>query len=144
MAREQTDDLVQEVLMAAFKQAKKLSSGDGKPIRNVDAWLCRVTMNAVWRTWHREGEGRTGSLDSTEGPDLPAPETLPMAERLAVRQALQRLDSSCRRLLWLRDVLGEARQGVAAKIGITSNALGVRLHRCRKRLFELYEREMAG
>jgi RNA polymerase sigma factor (sigma-70 family) len=144
MAREQTDDLVQDVLMAAFKQARKLASGESEPIRNVDAWLCRVTMNAVWRTWHREGEGQTGSLDASEGPDLPAPESLPMAERLAVRQALKRLDAACRRLLWLRDVLGEARKGVAESLGITSNALGVRLHRCRKRLFELYEREMAG
>jgi RNA polymerase sigma factor (sigma-70 family) len=142
MAREQTDDLVQEVLMACFKQARKLASG-GPPIHNVDAWLCRVTMNAVWRTWHREGEGLTSSLDETVEPNLPAPEPLDLDQRLAVRQALERLDAACRHLLWQRDVLGEARQGVAAELGITANALGVRIHRCRKRLFELYEQQLA-
>ncbi|MEE8525951.1 MAG: sigma-70 family RNA polymerase sigma factor [Thermoanaerobaculia bacterium] len=143
MAREQTDDLVQEVLMACFKQAQKLAAGDSPPILNVDAWLCRVTMNAVWRTWHREGEGLTGSLDEVMEPNLPASEALDLAERLAVRQALKRLDAACRRLLWQRDVLGEARQGVAEALGITSNALGVRIHRCRKRLHELYEKQLA-
>jgi RNA polymerase sigma factor (sigma-70 family) len=143
MAREQTDDLVQEVLMACFKQAQKLAGGDSPPIHNVDAWLCRVTMNAVWRTWHREGEGLTGSLDETAAPNLPAPEPLDLDQRLAVRQALERLDAACRRLLWQRDVLGEARQGVAEELGITSNALGVRIHRCRKRLYELYEQQLA-
>ncbi len=142
MAREQTDDLVQEVLMACIKQAQKLAAG-GEPIRNLDAWLCRVTMNAVWRTWHREGEGLTGSLDEVMEPNLPAPEPLNLDERLAVRQALQRLDAACRRLLWQRDVLGEARKGVAEELGITSNALGVRIHRCRKRLYELYQQQLA-
>ncbi len=144
MARDQMEDLVQEVLMAAFKQAQKIDAGS-PPVRNVDAWLCRVTMNAVWRTWHREGEGRISSLDQPSAPaDLPAPATLPLDDRLAVRQALGRLDAECQRLLWRREVLGEARKTLAAQIGVTSNTLGVRLHRCRKRLLELFERQLAA
>ncbi|MCP4654124.1 MAG: RNA polymerase subunit sigma-24, partial [bacterium] len=43
-----------------------------------------------------------------------------------------------RQLLLLRDVEGEERREMARRLGISANALGVRLHRCRRRLLELY------
>lgn len=139
LARHQSEDLVQDVLLACFKQARKIADGDSPPIENLNAWLSRVVMNAVWRTWHKEGDGQSTELDEPVIARLKAPESLGEAERLTVRQALGQLDAGCRELLWQRDVLGEARGELADRLGTKSNALGVRLHRCRKRLLEIYE-----
>lgn len=143
LAREQEEDLVQDALMASFRQARKIDEGLSRPVENATAWLARVVMNLVWRTWHKEGDGQGSSLDEPMTALLEAPETLPQPERLAVRQALGRLDETCRNLLWQREVLGVARNVLAEQLGTKSNALGVRLHRCRKKLLELYERELA-
>ncbi|MCP4661349.1 MAG: hypothetical protein GY856_38590 [bacterium] len=37
-----------------------------------------------------------------------------------------------------RTIEGENRREMARRLGISANALGVRLHRCRRRLLELY------
>jgi len=142
LAREQEEDLVQDALMASFRQARKIDQGQSRPVENVTAWLARVVMNLVWRTWHKEGDGHGSSLDEPMTALLEAPESLPQPERLAVRQALGRLDEKCRNLLWQREVLGVARNILAEQLGTKSNALGVRLHRCRKKLLKLYESEM--
>lgn len=139
LARHQSEDLVQDVLLACFRQATKIAEGHSPPIENLNAWLSRVVMNAVWRTWHKEGDGQTTDLDEPVVARLKAPETLGEAERLTVRQALGRLDATCRELLWKRDVLGEARHELADMLGTKSNVLGVRLYRCRKRLLEIYQ-----
>ena len=139
LARHQSEDLVQDVLLACFRQATKIAEGHSPPIENLNAWLSRVVMNAVWRTWHKEGDGQTTDLEEPVVARLKAPEALGEAERLTVRQALGRLDAACRELLWKRDVLGEARHELADRLGTKSNVLGVRLHRCRKRLLEIYQ-----
>jgi RNA polymerase sigma factor (sigma-70 family) len=142
LAREQEEDLVQDALMASFRQARKIDEGHSRPVENVTAWLARVVMNLVWRTWHKEGDGQGSSLDEPMIALLETPDSLPQPERLAVRQALFRLDEKCRNLLWQREVLGVARSVLAEQLGTKSNALGVRLHRCRKKLLELYQREL--
>jgi RNA polymerase sigma factor (sigma-70 family) len=139
LAREREEDLVQDALVAAFRQARKIRRGDSLQVENVTAWLARVVMNLVWRAWHKDGDGQGSNLDEVTSARLEAPRTLPESERLAVRQALLRLDPACRDLLWQREVLGIARQVLAERLGTKSNALGVRLHRCRKKLRELYE-----
>ena len=141
LAREQQEDLVQDALMASFKQATKIEAEMSPPIENPTAWLARVVTNLVWRSWHKAGDGQGSALDEPLMARLEAPETIEPPERLAVRQALDRLDPKCRSLLWKREVLGIARHLLAEELGTKSNALGVRLHRCRKKLLALYEEE---
>ncbi|MCP4655580.1 MAG: sigma-70 family RNA polymerase sigma factor [bacterium] len=137
LARVQEDDVVQEALMAALGQARKIAAGQSDEVVNVDGWLCRVTTNAVRRMWRRErGSSELESLE--ERIDLPAPQPISQEKRLSIRRALQQLDPKCRQLLLLRDVEGEERREMARRLGISANALGVRLHRCRRRLLELY------
>jgi len=137
LARVQEDDVVQEALMAALGQARKIAAGKSDEVVNVDGWLCRVTTNAVRRMWRRErGSSELESLD--ERIELPAPQPISPEKRLSIRRALQQLDPQCRQLLLLRDVEGEDRHAMARRLGISPNALGVRLHRCRRRLLELY------
>ena len=139
LAREREEDLVQDALLAAFGEASKIQQGDKPQVENVTAWLSRVVMNLVWRAWHKDGDGQGSNLDDLTAARLEERPKLPENERLAVRQALLRLDQACRELLWQREVLGVARQVLAERLGTKSNALGVRLHRCRKKLRELYE-----
>lgn len=134
LIRQREDDVVQEVLAAAVRQAGRIAQG-GARLENPDAWLCRVTLNAARRTWRREGGWYNAeTIDATGEPAAPP---LSLENRLAIRQALARLDAACRRLLIERDVLGQTREAIAATLGITANALGVRLHRCRRKLLEL-------
>lgn len=136
LVRERADDIVQDVLTAAVKQAGRIAQG-APPLENPDAWLCRVTLNAARRLWRREGGVRAGQpLEAVAEPAVPP---LASETRLALRRALARLDAACRKLLIERDVLGHARDALAAALGITSNALGVRLHRCRRKLLDLVE-----
>lgn len=143
--REREDDLVQEVLAKAFQQARRIASGEVEPLRNVDAWLCRVTLNVVRKAWRDDRVARASVPwepdpgSETPAPEHPAAEPLPLPKRLAIRQAIARLDSTCRQLLLRREVLGESRTVLGKWLGISANAIGVRLHRCRKRLLEIYE-----
>lgn len=138
LARESFEDLVQEVLMICVQQAQKIQRGEAEPLANRDAWLCRVTQNAVLGLGRRKQRRPQDSEGWPEGLDPPAPAPLGPEERIAVRRALAALDEACRQLLIMRDVLAEARKTIAENLGITSNALGVRLHRCRKKLLDLY------
>jgi len=138
IARENFEDLVQDVLMICVQQAQKIQRGDTEPLANRDAWLCRVTQNAVLGLGRRKQRRPQDSEGWPEGFNPPAPAPIAPEERLSVRRALAALDETCRQLLIMRDVLAEARKTIAENLGITSNALGVRLHRCRKKLLNLY------
>ena len=139
LAAEHFDDLVQEVLTICVQQAQKIQRGEAKPLANRDAWLCRVTHNAVLGLGRKKKRRPQDAEGWPEGFEPPSPAPLGHEERLTIRRALAALDETCRRLLILRDVLGGTRQLIADQLGITSNALGVRIHRCRKKLLELYE-----
>jgi len=144
LAREHRDDLVQDVLTTCLEQARKIREGDSEPLRNRDAWLVRVTHHAVLALGRRSRRRPQDDSGWPETFEPPAPAPIGAAERMTVRRALAALDEACRRLLILRDVLEEGRSEIAEQLGITSNALGVRLHRCRRKLLELYEGHVAA
>ena len=136
IARAHRDDLVQDVLTICLQQAQKIQSGQAAALENRDAWLSRVTLHAVL------GLGRKLTRRRQEGSwpesfEPPSPSPISIEDRLSLRKALALLDQQCRKLLILRDVLQEERQRIAETLGITSNSLGVRLYRCRKKLLQL-------
>ena len=136
IVQEQFDDLLQDVLLKCVQQAERIRRGEAAPLRNRDAWLVRVTQNAVLSAG-RAASHRRDDSGWPEGFEPPSPRSIPPEERLTLRRALAALDDLCRKLLILRDVMGEARTVIAAKLEMTANALGVRLHRCRRKLLEL-------
>ena len=136
LARREGEDVVQDVLGTCLEQARKIAAGRAEPLRSRDAWLCRVTHNAVLGLY-RKSKGAERELTDREA-ELPAPRPISIEERLGLRKALAALDQTCRDLLVRREVLGESRQRMAEALGLDGNTLGVRLHRCRKRLLSLY------
>jgi RNA polymerase sigma factor (sigma-70 family) len=136
-ARDQREDLTQEVLRICIEQAIKIREGRAVPLANRNAWLVRVTHHAVLALYRR-AKSRPKEEEIPEGFDLPAPRQLGVEEKLTLRKAIGQLGEECRKLLLWREVLGETRQAIAAALGLDENVLGVRLHRCRRHLLALY------
>ncbi len=130
------EDLLQDCALAATRQSRKNSP----PIRNARAWLVRVAVNAVYRLWRTE-KVFAGAEQGADDEQLPATETICLEDRLAVRAALEALDPEIRALLWERDALGTSRREMAERLQISSNALGVRLHRARRKLLAVLDRK---
>jgi RNA polymerase sigma factor (sigma-70 family) len=130
------EDLIQDVLTICLEQAYKIQRGQADPLENRDAWLSRVTYHAVLglgRKLSRRRQEQEWPEDFTP----PSPQPISPEDRLTLRKAWILLDHECRRLLIRRDVMEEERHHIAEELGINSNTLGVRLHRCRKKLLDL-------
>ena len=61
-----------------------------------------------------------------------------------VREALERLPETYRTVLLLRDIEGLDTQETAEALGVTANAVKIRLHRARQAFKTLVEREFGG
>ena len=61
-----------------------------------------------------------------------------------VRSAISGLPESYRTVLVLRDIQELSTEEVATKLGVTSNAVKIRLHRARQALGTLLRTRMAG
>jgi len=110
IVRDQFDDLLQEVLLRCVQQAERIRRGEAEALRNRDAWLVRVTHNVVLSAGRSSSRKRDDG-GWPEGFEPPAPVPIPPEERLTLRRALAALDDLCRKLLILRDVMGEALLG---------------------------------
>lgn len=121
------DDLASEVFGVAWRKGSTVSAGEELP------WLYRVATNLVAN--HRRKNARASRLLAT----LFAPDTAPSAETLAVADislaaAWDELSSRSREVLALTAIDGLSVTEVAASLGITANAVSVRLARARTQL----------
>ena len=64
--------------------------------------------------------------------------------RSLVRQAIGRLPTTHRTVIQLRDIDGLSGAEAADRLGISANAVKVRLHRARQALRELIDPELRG
>jgi RNA polymerase sigma-70 factor (ECF subfamily) len=139
--RADVEDVVQDVFLAAFTKAGRVR-GDGGAA--VWAWLATITVNAC-RTRHR----RNGvfdkllarlSMSASEHAAL-GPAKAETDDTLArVRDAIERLGGSEREVVVLHCLEGMRLGDVAEVLGISGNAVQIRLHRARQRL----KRELDG
>lgn len=136
--RGREEDLAQDVLRAAIREARKIAAHQAEEPSNLDAWLNRVTLNAVRKAWRNDRIGRATD-DQPDYAEQPDPRPLPSADQLAIRQAFPHMDPICRTLLMRRIVMEESRDVLAAWLNLSTNAVGVRIHRCLKKLLELVE-----
>lgn len=131
------DDIVQQVLMTAVDWAGRVARGEAQ-VLNTDAWLVRVTFNTKNQVWRRTGAGR--EVDGPDvGGDVPDSTAISLIDRLALREALRRLDDECRELLVRFHAVGESAKVIAAAYGLSPGNVRVKLHRCRHRLLVMHE-----
>jgi len=145
-------DAVQDAFLSAFKHVAGFN-GDAK----LSTWLHRITVNAALmrlRSRKRRGERSIDDLlpcfDDTGGwarelgrPAASSQELLERREtRVVVRRCIDQLPGTYRTILLMRDIEELDTHEAAELLGITPNAVKIRLHRARQALRTLIDREL--
>lgn len=141
---EDARDIVQEAFLSAFRSLPSFAGGS-----KLSTWLHRIVVNAALmrlRTRRRKPEESLETLLPSFLDDghhaerysdwsEPADRALERAEvRELVRGQVERLPETYRTVLMLRDIEGMETEDVAAALGLTPNAVKMRLHRGRQAL----------
>jgi len=130
------DDVVQEVFVAAFLGLKKFRGAS-----RLRTWLFTITVNKCrslrFRRRRRLRSVAVGEAAALESRERSGEKVALDRETLArVRRAIQVLPQKYREIVVLRYLQGLEVGEVCELLGITANAMQVRLNRARKRLKE--------
>ncbi len=135
-------DVVQEAYLRAYRGLRRFR-GDAE----FTTWLYRITANCSANLLAKRARTRTELLSE----DAPVADTrtdhdpeMRMAEeddRARVAGALAVLPWRLRQVIVLRDIYDLPHGWIAKELGISEAAAKVRLHRARRRLRELLERD---
>ncbi|MCC6406316.1 MAG: sigma-70 family RNA polymerase sigma factor [Planctomycetes bacterium] len=147
---EDARDAVQEAFLSAFKSLERFEGGS-----RLATWLHRIAVNAALmklRARRRREELGIDELLPRFAPDghhaeppriwdeRKVDEALERTETCAVvRAAIARLPESFRTVLMLCDLEGLENGDVARLLGVSTNAVAVRLHRARQALRTLLD-----
>lgn len=143
--REMAEDVTSDVFLKALRSIKRYDSKRAAP----RTWLLRIARNAV--TDHLRSLKRRGSLHVSldRVPDLVA-QVPSQEERVLKEERIQHLLNSTRLLrradqeiLSLRYGSGLDNNEIAEALGVSPNAVAVRLHRSLKRLKDVIEKSAA-
>jgi RNA polymerase sigma-70 factor (ECF subfamily) len=151
---EDARDAVQEAFVSAFKALASFNA-----TARISTWLHRITVNAALmriRSRNRRPETPIEDLLPAFQPDghheeqfaqwsEPVDVALERRQTCAqVREAIAMLPESYRTVLMLRDIEEMDTGEVAALLGITPNAVKIRLHRARQALRTLIDPYLRG
>lgn len=134
--REAAEDVTSDVFMKALRSFERYDASRASP----KTWLLRIARNAV--TDHLRALKRRGSLHVSLDriPDLVA--NVPSAEERVIKQeriqrllnGTQTLRKGDQEILSLKYGSGLQNSEIAEHLGVSDNAVAVRLHRALKRL----------
>jgi RNA polymerase sigma-70 factor (ECF subfamily) len=122
--RDETDDIVQEVFLSAFKNLNTLREKSA-----VGAWLAMIARNRAAEFY------RTARPTEELSEDLRQKEN-PRTEAREILTAIRELPETYRETLVLRLVEGMTGQEIAEQTGLTPESVRVNLHRGMKLLRE--------
>ncbi|MGE0812653.1 MAG: sigma-70 family RNA polymerase sigma factor [Vicinamibacterales bacterium] len=143
---EDARDAVQEAMLSAFKAANRFEGG-----AQIGTWLHRIVVNAaLMRLRTRRRKPETGIDDLlpafhadghrliSTGEDACPERTLEQQQMLGLlRQCVDELPEAYRQVYLLRDIEELSSEEVAQAMGLTPNAVKIRLHRARQALMTL-------
>jgi RNA polymerase sigma-70 factor, ECF subfamily len=143
-------DAVQEAFLSAFRSIERFARGS-----RLSTWLHRILINACLmklRSSRRHAEEPIENLlpkfaEAGHQVNHPTPEWEASAEELLqkgetreiVRRSIDRLPENYRSVLLLRDIEELTTEEAARLLGVTENAVKIRLHRARQALRGLLE-----
>jgi RNA polymerase sigma-70 factor (ECF subfamily) len=129
------EEAVQEALVRAWTRRHACRSPDA-PL----PWMLEITRNESRRLLARRGRYRppVAEPDLCEA-EIDEDETAIATTRIAVEQALARLDDADQRVLRLRYGADLTQADVARRLGMPEGTAKVRLHRARGRLRAMLE-----
>lgn len=151
---EEARDVVQEAMLQAYRAVGSFR-GDAR----LSTWLHRITVTTALMKLRSRRRRQEESLDdllprfADDGhwvePSTPweeeASELVSRREtRVLVRECIDRLPESHRQILLLRDIEDLDTREAAGLLGISENAVKVRLHRARQALRTLLEQRLRG
>ncbi len=134
--KNEIDDFVQETLLRAFSKRSQL-----RDEAKFEAWIAAIARNLA-REWNRayyrrkraEADSAAEAVDSRNPQDA-----LEKAEeRELLKQAVARLNESDREILRARYVDDASYAELQERYGLSYSAVGLRLHRAKKRLRKIY------
>lgn len=125
--RQDAEELTQETFLRACSAAKRYR-GDA----SVRAWLFGIARRVLWEA------ARAGIFDRPQALADDPVDVIDHEERLDVERAFASLDVIDREVLMLVDVVGFPPSQAARVVGITPDALRMRLHRARQHLRQRY------
>ncbi|HSB63474.1 MAG TPA: sigma-70 family RNA polymerase sigma factor [Thermoanaerobaculia bacterium] len=146
---QEAEDAVQEAFLSAFRALDRFEGGC-----RLSTWLHRITINACLMRMRRRGRKPEESIEDllprfqadghpvsffepwSEGADVALERT---ETRLLVRRLIDRLPETYRTALLLRDIEDLGNEEAACLLGITPNAMKIRVHRARQALRTLLE-----
>jgi RNA polymerase sigma-70 factor (ECF subfamily) len=147
-------DAVQDAFVSAYKSIGRFESSS-----RLSTWLHRIVVNASLmklRSRRRKPEEdiehylprflEDGHQVESSVPWNESAETMLQRAETAnlVRDAIARLPESYRAVLTLRDIEELTTEEVAEMLGLTANAVKIRLHRARQALRTLLDPKMRG
>jgi RNA polymerase sigma-70 factor, ECF subfamily len=143
------EDARQEALLKAFSRLNQFAGQQDEGKDDLHAWVSRITTNASIDLIRQRREGKYVSLEEpgiapedTLGSRLPARSDNPeeryarREQRVLIAGAIARLAPDLRQICLLRDVLQYSTHEVAARLGISTVAVRLRLFRAHRRLRE--------
>lgn len=152
LKEEDARDALQEALLSAFKSIDRF---DGKA--KISTWLHRIVVNAALMRLRKKSTQMEESLE----PLLPSfledghradprgawpenPEEIAGRSQVRnlVRQAIDKLPVNYRTVVLLRDIEELSGAETGELLGLTANAVKVRLHRARQALREILDRRL--
>ena len=156
---EDARDAVQEGFISAFRALGKFEGHS-----RLSTWLHRIVVNAALMRLRAKRQKPEESIeellpvydargyhvdepsawDTIRVEDLDDDDAPPSRTTRLVRAALARLPETYRTVLLLRDIEGLDTQETADSLGVTANAVKIRLHRARQAFKTLVEREFGG
>ena len=137
----EADDLTQEVFLQAYRKLGSLRDPDA-----LTSWLYRIATHVCYdrfRKWSRQPRLEpldvSGSITaSPAGEGMDAARLDRLIERTemsaCVRGFLEELSDEYRQVILLHDLEGLTNPEVAEMIGVSLNAVKIRLHRARRKL----------
>ncbi len=136
--REEADEVLQEVALAAANQSSR-----PEVIHRVGPWLYRVALRQILLLRRRQGRRRkllagftTRTCVTDECPHSSTPLEWMLSEERGqmVKQGLASLSERDRQLLMLKYIDGLSYEEIGAILGVTASSVQSRLHRARKLL----------
>ena len=126
-------DLTQEVFLRVARSPVPETTTDGER-----AWVFRIARNVALN--HRRDAGRRpGTVELTEFVGNAASRPAPQETSVAMREALERLQSLDRDVFLFREVAGLSYDEIAISCEISPDAVRSRLHRARQQLRQLLQ-----
>lgn len=157
-SEEDAREAVQEAFSSAFRAIPRFEGN-----ARLSTWLHRIAVNAALMklrrqrrkpevpidellpTFHGDGHRATREFEWDGSPALDLERR---EEQERVRAAIDRLPPTYRNVLLLRDIEELTTEEAAAALGVSENAVKIRLHRARQALRELlaahYEKERSA